>query len=352
MHRTARVLRWSTALWLLAGAACAPALPPPPAPTAVLTQGVAPAATQPPAGPAAHLVVSYSEMSTSPLPLWTAVDNGLFAKHGIDIDSQYIPSTTGVPGLLSGSTNVAFLGGSDILGAVTSGADLVILADVVNVYPYELLVEPSITDISQLKGKTFGISNFGSSSDVATRVLLRKFGLDPTTDVKIVAVGSATNRAAALQAGAIQAEVDAPPKSIPLEAAGFKVLYNLAAEGLPNLNSAMVVRRAWRDSNREVVQRFVDAEIEGLNLVRSNPDLASTSLANTLKLDPSVANQSTHWAVANVYATVPLVRPEAFADSLELLAQTNEKLKDFDVNTIIDNSFVLDAQKRGLTVGQ
>jgi NitT/TauT family transport system substrate-binding protein len=298
------------------------------------------------------VVVSYSELSTSPLPLWTAVDNGIFAKHGIDVESTYIASTNGVAGLLSGSTNVAFIGGSDTLGAITDGADLVLVACAVAVYPYELLVDPSITEIGQLKGKTFGISNFGSSSDVATRLLLKKFGMDPSTDVKIVAVGSGTNRASALQSGAIQVAVSGPPDSIPLEAAGFKVIYNLAASGLPNLNSAMVVRRSWRDANPDLVQRFVDSEVEGLNLVRANPDLASVSLANYLKLDKDVALQSTKWAVTNVYATVPFVRPEALSDSLDLLSQSNEKLKNFDPNSIIDNSFVQSAKDRGLTVAQ
>jgi ABC-type nitrate/sulfonate/bicarbonate transport system substrate-binding protein len=284
--------------------------------------------------------------------MWTAIDNGIFARHGLDLDAQYIPSTTGVASLLSGNTNIAFLGGSDILGAATQGADVVVLADVIAVYPYELLVDPSITDPSQLKGKTFGISNFGSSSDVATRVLLKKFNLDPNTDVKIVPVGSGTNRSAALQSGAIQAEVDAPPTSIPLEAAGFKVLYNLASAGLPNLNHAMVVRRGWLENNRDVAQRFVDAEIEGLNLVRSNPDAAATSLAKALNLEPGVARQSVQWVDTNVYASVPWVRPEAFNDSLQLLAASNDKLQGFDPNTIIDNSFVQSAQDRGLTSSQ
>jgi NitT/TauT family transport system substrate-binding protein len=346
-----RIWGWSSALALLVVVGCSTA-PPPATPVATppaAPTSLPPAATQPAAAAATHVVVSYSEMSVSPLPLWTAVDNGLFAKHGIDIESQYIPSTNGVAGLLSGSTNVAFMGGSDILGAITGGADLVILACPVAVYPYELLVEPSITDTSQLKGKTFGVSNFGSSSDVATRLLLKTFSLDPSADVKIVAVGSSTNRSAALQSGAIQAEVDAPPTSLPLETAGFRVLYDLAGSGLPNLNSAMVVRRDWRDSHRDLAQRFVDAEIEGLNLVRSNPSLAATSLASALKVDPDAANRSVQWAVANVYSKVPFVRPEAFTDAIDLLSQSNEKLKGFDPNTVIDNSFVQSAVDRRLT---
>jgi hypothetical protein len=39
----------------------------------------------------------------------------------------------------------------------------------------------------------------------------------------------------------------------------------------------MVVRRAWRDSNRDLAQRFVDAEVEGLNsFVQSAQDRGLT----------------------------------------------------------------------------
>src|SRR5258708_19469050 len=112
MTRRASIL----ALVLLLVTACTPTPSPPPAATA-----------PPTAIPLTHVVVSYSEMSTSPLPLWTAIDNGLFARHGIEIEAQYIPSTTGVAGLLSGSTSVAFMGASDILAPVPHRPDLLIL---------------------------------------------------------------------------------------------------------------------------------------------------------------------------------------------------------------------------------
>jgi ABC-type nitrate/sulfonate/bicarbonate transport system substrate-binding protein len=111
----------------------------------------------------------------------------------------------------------------------------------------------------------------------------------------------------------------------------------------------MVVRRDWMNSNRELVQRFVDAEIQGLNEARAHQDVGSVSLAKWLSLDPDTADQTTQWAVANAYAVVPWVRAEAFNDSLTVLADSNSNLNGFDPNTIIDNSFVQSAHDRGLT---
>jgi ABC-type nitrate/sulfonate/bicarbonate transport system substrate-binding protein len=47
-------------------------------------------------------------------------------------------------------------------------------------------------------------SSAGSSSDIATRAVLRKVGVDAAGDVTIVPVGSLENRMAALSNGAIQ----------------------------------------------------------------------------------------------------------------------------------------------------
>ena len=52
----------------------------------------------------------------------------------------------------------------------------------------------SIASVYQLKGRKIGVSNIGSTSDIATRVMFSKVGLDPEKDVTIVAVGSLQNR--------------------------------------------------------------------------------------------------------------------------------------------------------------
>ena len=85
----------------------------------------------------------------------------------------------------------------------------------INVLAYELVVLDSIKTAEDLKGKSIGISRFGSVSDVAARELLKGLGLRPMEDVKILQVGGASERAAGFSRGVI-AGFPSPPGNVHL----------------------------------------------------------------------------------------------------------------------------------------
>jgi NitT/TauT family transport system substrate-binding protein len=175
----------------------------------VLASGCGPTATPVTPAPTApartRVTAAYSNIAATVLPLWTAKETGVFDKHGLDVDLQYVASATAVPAVISGQMQMAEVGGSEVLGAIAGGADLVIVAIDTPTYPYVFEAAPGIQSPADLKGKAVGISRIGSSSDIATRVVLKSFGLDADKDVNLVQTGSVSDRAAAMQSGAIQA---------------------------------------------------------------------------------------------------------------------------------------------------
>src|SRR2546425_7530202 len=192
--------------------------------------GTAPGSASPASATAApapvDLQVSYSNVIGDELPLWATKEGGFFEQQKLNVTLQNIASAQGVPALIGGQTQFAQVGGSETLSANAGGADLVVVAQITGVYPFVLEVSSDIKNTGDLKGKKVGVSSVGSSSDIATRVALRKLGLDPDKDVTIVAVGSSQQRTAALPARAIQAGGPPPPDSIALEEKGFHVLYD------------------------------------------------------------------------------------------------------------------------------
>ena len=60
---------------------------------------------------------------------------------------------------------------------------------------------PGISSPADLKGKSIGISRFGASSDLATRAVLKKFGMNADKDVALIQTGSTSERMAAMKAG-------------------------------------------------------------------------------------------------------------------------------------------------------
>lgn len=78
---------------------------------------------------------------------------------------------------------------------------------------YQLVTRPHIKGLSDLKGAKLGISCFGSSSEFATRLLLKKIGVDPK-DVAILQIGNESERLVALSFTRIHGSVFNAPFSL------------------------------------------------------------------------------------------------------------------------------------------
>ncbi|MBV8719793.1 MAG: ABC transporter substrate-binding protein [Chloroflexi bacterium] len=315
------------------------------------------AATTAPAGQAAaapaftgqpvSLHVSYSNLIADNLPEWLAFESGIFKQNGLDVKLDNIASSTGIPAVISGDVQIGHLGGSETLSATVAGADLVIVAITGPVYPFVFMAPASITSTDQLKGKKIGVSNIGSSSDIATRVMLTKVGLDPNKDVTIVPVGSLQNRMAALLSGAIDGGVAQPPDQIALEDKGFHVLYDLAAQKLPSVGDCIVVNRQWMNAHKDVMQRYIDSIVQAIALSKKNKEQSIPVLGKYLQNDdPRALGVTYDFFVGTVTPDYPVVKAELFGDAIEQLGAQNDKIKSFDVNSILDNEFVQSAMDR------
>jgi len=300
------------------------------------------------------LSVGYSNIAGDEIPLWVAVDEGYFDTHALNVDAQLLAGGANtVAALLSGQVQLAHAGGSEALNASASGADLVVVAMLAPVYPYVFEVTSEITSVNDLVGKTIGVATIGGSADVATRVVLRQNGLDPTKDVTIVATGSAQNRTAALLSGAIQGGMaGGPPDTLDLEARGLHPLFDLAALKLPAANTSVIAQRSWVSTHRDMVQRYVDALVEATAHLRQDKPGTVAVLKKYYKTDDDAAMAAAYeFHAGEVIAPLPLPRVEQFADAVEQLSQSNPRIREVDLAKLIDPTFVQDAADRGLADG-
>jgi NitT/TauT family transport system substrate-binding protein len=302
------------------------------------------------APPPVHLEVSYSNVIGDELPLWATEEGGFFDKNGLDVNLQNIASAQGVPAVLAGQVTFAQVGGSEVLSSNAGGADLVVIAQLAGVYPFVLEVAPDIKSIADLKGKKIGVSSPGSSSDIATRVALKKMGLDPEKDnIAILPVGSAANRVAALFAGSIQAGLSQPPDSLDLEAKGFHVLYDLASQKLPSANTSVAVRRSYIAQNKPVVQRYVDSIVQGIKKLKSDKAFGISVLKKYFNSTDEAKMSATYdFYALSVAPSQPFAKPEMYVDSQVTLGATNAAVKGYDISKMLDSSFVQSAVDRGL----
>jgi NitT/TauT family transport system substrate-binding protein len=314
----------------------APAAKPAPAPTVV--------PPTPTAAPLTKLNVSHPD-GGGHLPLFYARDMGIFAAHGLDV--TLLPLGGGPPAaaaLQADETQVADITGSEIVSSDAQGADVVVIGTLVPVYPYVFEVSQDITSVEGLRGKTIAVRATGDATDVATRVTLRKLGLDPDTDVTILAVQQEGARMAALRSGQICCTVAQPQDQLVLEPAGFHQLFDLAALELPNSQGTLAVKRSYAAANHDVVQRFMDALVEAIGKAKQDRAGALPVLKRQLKLeDDRVVEVTYDYFMGKVVPNVPTPTADQFSESIALLAQNNDKVKGFDISKYLEPSFVQQA---------
>jgi ABC-type nitrate/sulfonate/bicarbonate transport system substrate-binding protein len=198
-------------------------------------------------------------------------------------------------------------------------------------------------------GKKLGVSNLGGSADIATRTWLRQNGIDPEKDVTIVPTGSAQNRTAALQSGAIQAGMAAPPDSLGVEAVGLRPIADLAAEHVPSANTAVVMQRSFVNANHDVVQRYVDSLVQASVALKKDKPGTIAILKKYFQSDDEHAMEVAYDFYANeVVQPLPYPKPDQLKDAIEVLGATNPKVREVDLNKLLDPSFVQNAADRGV----
>ena len=72
-------------------------------------------------------------------------------------------------------------------------------------------------------------------------------------------------------------------------------------------------------------------------------------MKSCLKMDDEKALESTaEFYMKGVFPAYPYPKPENFKDAQQVIGEDNPKVKAFDVNTILDSSFMKSAEDRGV----
>jgi len=220
-----------------------------------------------------------------------------FANEGIDVKITTTPSSTdqmrgvskGLYNLITGSFDnvLAWSGkeGAEIV-AVAQGSDSIVLP---------VLVRPEIKNWSDLKGKKLAADAVDTAYALVLRRILLAHGLDlERGDYELVAAGATDKRLESMMRGETFAGILGTPFDAKAEAAGFKRLTD-HRELLPDYpGRVLAVNRAWTQSHREDLVRFLRAWLAGVRWVKNpaNREEALKLVAEELKLNRQAATES------------------------------------------------------------
>lgn len=227
-------------------------------------------------------------------PVWMAEAGGFYAKEGLKVEVVTMEGgSRGVQVLLSGEIQGMHVGLAPVVLANKQGADLRAITSTGNTIPITIFTKPTIRSANDLRGKTIGISAYGSETDIAVSLALKKLGLD-RKEVTISQTGGSSLRFGALTAGRLDAAPLLEPAITLAKEKGFYPLLDLAAEKTPWIFDAVVVTRSYLQQHRDVLTRFVRAYIAGAYLALSDPKKAKEVIAQKFKTQDAKVIDATY----------------------------------------------------------
>lgn len=293
--------------------------------------------------------MAFTSLSSVMCPPWIAREAGIFNKHGLDV--EVIATPTGVEGmnaLIAGEVQFLQISGGTTASAALGGADVMVVGTTLESLVQQLIARPEIEKAEQLKGKTLGITRFGTSIDVGARLALHHFGLVPEKDVAIVQVGGMESMVAALQGNRIQAGILSYPAITQALKLGHRVLLDVASLGIPYAFTGMTARGRLIHDDPDLVRRYMMAQTEAIARAKRDKSFALKVMGKYLRTtNPAALAESYDIDVQKYMLKVPLTTAEAMKSVLDDLAGRIAKAKDADPRKFFDDSFVRQMQANG-----
>lgn len=271
----------------------------------------------------------------------------LFEKHGLDVDAV-VMSGSGIVSraLVAGSVAIAPVATPTVMNAVLAGSDMVILAHTMPGVVQSLMVRSDIKRDEDLKGKTIGVTTFGSLTDFLVRYLAKKRGLNPDKDFALLQIGSDSDRLIALRQGKIPAATLGHPQFILAQRAGFVQHWDFFKD-VDYPWSEIATTRSQIQRDRDLVMRYMRAHLEGIALFKKDPEFAKKVIKKTLRLDDDSLAQESWELFAKHRLAAPYPNIKGMKTSYEYVALTRPDVYKHKPEEFVDASFVEELDKSG-----
>ena len=281
--------------------------------------------------------VCYSSIAATSITTWVPYEAGIYKKYGLDVRIIYVAGAQAITTLVSGDTQIVQGSGAAAAFSRLSGSDVTIIGTTINVIPMSLVTTPDIASPQDLRGKTFGVSRFGSLTDLGLRKAVGEFGLDGNKDIKMIQTGGVPEILLFMQQGVIKGGLISSPTLEKAKELGYKEFMNLSELKFRYPGTALVTTDSFIRSRPQTVNRFLKATLEGIKYAKSNPDFTVRILGKyTRTSDTKLLASAFKSYVLGYIRDVPTVTQPEMEGVVEDLATRNPKAKSVDPRQFYD----------------
>ena len=292
---------------------------------------------------AENVRVAYPSMSASVFCIIIADKEGYLKEEGLDVQLLSIRGEIAIRTALAGEIDF-FTNAGSALAAAVRGVPVKILTVFQDKPGWDLIAEPGIKSVAQLRGKTIGVMSPEGSLAVVAREILKKNGMDPAKDVNLVVMGGDEVRFPALQTKAIQATLFNSAMSIKAQKDGFTKL--AAASDYANLIEGGIAAADVKvKQNPEKMFRFIRATLKGLDYFVSKREPAIKYMVEALRLKDRELANSIYDAQSKLLLREGYTDDKVLQSMIDAMKKTTKVQRDIKVSDIFDLAFVKKASE-------
>lgn len=263
-------------------------------------------------------------------PVVLAEEQGIFEKHGIDLEISYVEPPALVPTLMSGDADFIWNNPPALLAARANNVPLKSVTTVSTAgedpetFPIQVMVpkDSDITSIKDLAGKTVATASLFQLNDLALMESLDEAGVDAAT-VKFIEIPF-PNMGEALAAGRADAIISTEPFVTITKNSGDAVSLASVSEGLPATTPISVIASSEKfiSGNEDLVDDFRAAVDETTAYALSHDDEVRATIPKITELTPELAKVI---SLAPIDTTDDANAWDAWADLLVEVGVLDEK---------------------------
>ncbi len=279
------------------------------------------------------ITFAYSSIGSMATGVWMAKEIKAFEKYGIQAEVIFISSGPVVVQSLIGGDLQGGSGASNaVINAILHGAPIVAVGATANRPYHRLWVQPEIKRVEDLRGKTLGVTRFGSITDNLTGILLRRSGLEGAVNVR--QMGGTLEVAAAFHNRAIDGAVTS---DLRVESGVQpKLLLKFVDMGIPYSMNMIAVSRDYYHRNPETVEGMVKAYSEGVAAMNQQKELALKVIAKYARMTDRKMIEDHYRDSVTYLDRIPRADPEAVQTILEFMGKKGMPVETFQDNSIVD----------------
>jgi NitT/TauT family transport system substrate-binding protein len=294
-------------------------------------------------GEVTDIMMGLPSSNASYLPLFVAEKKKLFEKNNVNVSFTRVQG--GVIALRGLQTNeyqiISSLPESAITG-VAQGANIKIIGTLDDQSMYTIYTTSDIKSPKDLKGQVVATNRTGNGTDIQLRWWLKKNGLEPDKDVRIIEAGENSTRLQALVTGQAKMTILSQPTDLKAEAAGMQKLA-LIRDDLKSYNHNMLMANGnFLKENPKAAKGFMEAIAEATEYAKKpeNKEEMVQLIMDKLEMKKEDAQKSFDF-VLPALADKGKINKDGVKWAIETTKETGALKAEVTLKQLIDEAYIV-----------